>query len=335
MAARLGESWCAARLANVPGNGQAPIGVDVSVPNVARMYDFYLGGKDNFAADRVAAEKVLAVVPGLRRGILENRRFLRRVVRYLAAEAGVSQFLDIGVGLPTQGAVHEVAREVNPAARTVYVDNDPVVVSHGQALLSLADQSIMVDGDLRDPAALLALPQVQAHLDFTRPVAVLLFAVLHFVSGDDDPAGITAALRDAIPPGSYLAVSHIGSDFFPGTAAMDRAVTVYRQANEHVFPRSRTEILGFFDGLELVDPGLVPKHEWRPVLGETAGQTPNISWGGVGRKLPASPSQHPPIRRGQRQSVAEAGLAHSSRSRTPWRPHDSSASAITADPARR
>ena len=229
--------------------------------------------------------KTLAVVPGLRRGILENRRFLRRVVRYLAAEAGVSQFLDIGVGLPTQGAVHEVAREANLAARTVYVDYDPVVVSHGQALLTTADQSIMVTADLRAPAALLALPQVRAHLDFTRPVAVLLFAVLHFISGDDDPAGIVAVVRDAIPPGSYLAVSHIGSDFFPGLAAMDRAVSVYQQANEHVFPRSKPEILSFFDGLELVDPGLVPKHEWRPVLGETASQTPNISWGGVARKL--------------------------------------------------
>ena len=269
------------------GSGQTPAGVDVSVPNVARMYDYYLGGKDDFAVDRVAAERVLAVVPGLRRGVLENRRFLRRVVRYLAAEAGIGQFLDIGVGLPTQGAVHEVAREVNPAARTVYVDYDPVVVSHGQALLTMADQSIMVTADLRDPAALLALPQVRAHLDFSRPVAVLLFAVLHFIAGDDGPAGIVAVLRDATGPGSYLAVSHIGSDFFPGQAAMDQAIAVYQQANEHVFPRSRTEILGFFDGLELVHPGLVPKHEWHPALSETASQTPNISWGGVARKLRA------------------------------------------------
>lgn len=289
------------------GSGQAPIGVDVTVPNVARMYDYYLGGKDNFAADRAAAERTLAVVPGLRRGILENRRFLRRVVRYLAAEAGVSQFLDIGVGLPTQGAVHEVAREANPAARTVYVDNDPVVVSHGQALLTLAHQSVMVNADLRDPAALLALPQVRAHLDFTRPVAVLLFAVLHFVSGDDDPAAIVAVVRDAIPAGSYLAISHIGSEFFPDSTAMDRAVTAYRRANEHVFPRSKTEILGFFDGLELVDPGLVPKHEWRPVLGETVGQTPNISWGGVGRKLPAPSPSRPAFTQRYLDTVRHAG----------------------------
>jgi len=140
------------------------------------------GGKDNFESDRVAAEKVLALVPGLRRSVLENRRFLRRVVRFQAAEAGVSQFLDVGVGLPTQGAVHEVASEVNPGARVVYVDYDPVVVSHGRALLAVSDLSIMVQGDLRRPADLLAMPEVRAHLDFSRPVAIGLLAVLHFVS---------------------------------------------------------------------------------------------------------------------------------------------------------
>jgi hypothetical protein len=248
------------------------------------MYDYYLGGKDNFEADRVAAEKVLALVPGLRRGILENRRFLRRVVRYLAAEADVVQFLDIGVGLPTQGAPHEVAREVNPAARTLYVDYDPVVVRHGQALLTTGEHSIMVQADVRDPVGLLAMPEVRAHLDFGSPVAVLLLAILHFVS-DEDLAGIVTSLRDGIASGSYLAISHIGTDFFPDKTAMDRAVAVYEQASERVFPRGKAEIAAFFDGFELVEPGLVPKHEWRPVLGEAASQTPNISWGAVGRKL--------------------------------------------------
>ena len=153
------------------------------------MYDYYLGGKDNFEADRIAAEKVLALVPGLRRAAVENRRFLRRVVRFLAAEAGVSQFLDIGVGLPTQGAVHEVAREVNPDVRVVYVDYDPVVVSHGQALLAVSDLSIMVHGDLRRPGDLLAKPEIRAHLDFSRPVAIGLFAIVHFLPDADDPAG--------------------------------------------------------------------------------------------------------------------------------------------------
>jgi hypothetical protein len=252
---------------------------DITRPNVARMYDYYLGGKDSFRADRVAAEEILALIPGLRQATLENRRFLRRVVRFLA-EAGIDQFLDIGVGLPTQGAVHDVVLRVNPDARILYVDNDPVVVRHGQALLTEAGRSLMVQGDLRRPAELLAHP----HLDFGRPVAILLFAILHFVADEEDPAGIVACLRDGAAPGSYLAISHIGTDFFPDKAALRRAVAVYEQASERVWPRGRDEILAMFGGFDLLDPGLVPKHEWRPVNQETAGQTPNIQWGGVARK---------------------------------------------------
>ena len=250
------------------------------------MYDYYLGGKDNFEPDRIAAEKVLALAPGLRRAAVENRRFLRRVVRFLAAEVGVSQFLDIGVELPTQGAVHEVAREVNPEVRVVYVDYDPVVVSHGQALLAVTDLSIMVHGDLRRPAELLAKPEVRAHLDFGQPVVIGLFAILHFLRDADDPAGIVACLRDAVAPGSYLAISHIGTDFFPDKAALAEAVAVavYERASERVWPRSRDQILSFFDGFELLEPGLVPKHQWRPVTGKAAAGTPNIQWGAVGRK---------------------------------------------------
>jgi SAM-dependent methyltransferase len=262
---------------------QAPPGLDVTVPNVARMYDYYLGGKDNFEADRVAAEKVLALVPGLRRSAVENRRFLRRVVRYLAGEAGIDQFLDIGVGLPTQGAVHEVAHEVNPAARIVYADYDPVVIAHGQALLAVKDKSVMVQADLRQAAGILAMPEVTAHLDLTRPVAITLFAILHFIADDMDPAGIIASLRDAVAPGSYLAFSHIGSDFFPDKQALAKAVEVYEKASERVWPRGRDEILGFFDGFDLLEPGLVPKHDWRPVTSVAPG-TPTIQWGGVGRR---------------------------------------------------
>jgi hypothetical protein len=247
------------------------------------MYDYYLGGKDNFEADRIAAEKVLALVPGLRRSAVENRRFLRRVVRYLAGEAGIDQFLDIGVGLPTQGAVHEVAHEVNPKARIAYADYDPVVIAHGQALLAVRDQSIMVQADLRDAAGILAMPEVTAHLDVSKPVAITLFAVLHFIADDADPAGIVARLRDAVAPGSYLALTHIGSDFFPDKQAMAKAVAVYEKASERVWPRDRDEILGFFDGFDLLEPGLVPKHEWRPVT-SVAPQTPTIQWGGVGRR---------------------------------------------------
>ena len=269
----------------VTGKQEPAPGLDVTAPNVARMYDYYLGGKDNFEADRIAAEKVLALVPGLRRSAVENRRFLRRVVRFLAAEAGVTQFLDIGVGLPTQGAVHEVALEINPGARVVYADYDPVVVSHGQTLLTVADLSIMVRGDVRRPDDLLAMPEVPAHLDFGKPIAIVLFAVMHFVPDTDNPAGIVACLRDAIAPGSYLALSHIGTEFFPDKQALAQAVAVYERASERVWPRSWDQVLGFFDGFELLEPGLVPKHQWRPVADTAADGTPNIQWGGVGRKV--------------------------------------------------
>ena len=259
---------------------KAPLGVDVTTPNVARMYDYYLGGKDNFEADRVAAEEILRLIPGLPRSAQENRRFLRRVVRFLAEDAGIDQFLDIGVGLPTQGAVHQVALEVNPDARVLYADYDPVVVSHGQALLTAADRSVMVRGDLRHPADLLAHP----HLDFSRPVAVLLSAVLHFVPDDEDPAAIVARLHDGVVSGSYLMVSHIGTDFFPDKAELARAVAIYEQASERVWPRPRDQILRFFDGFDLLEPGLVPKHEWRPVTGQAARRTPNVQWGGLARK---------------------------------------------------
>ena len=263
---------------------RVPKGLDVSVPNVARMYDYFLGGKDNFEADRLAAEEVLALMPGQRRSALENRRFLRRVVRYLTAEAGVDQFLDIGVGLPTQGAVHEVAHEVNPEVRVGYVDYDSVVVRHGEALLVKRDLSVVVEADLRRPGELLADPVLRQHLDFGRPVAVILLAVLHFVAEESDPGSSVARLRDALVPGSYLVISHIGRELLPDQAAAERAMKVYERASEPILPRPRDRILGFFGDFELVEPGLVPKHQWRPVTGEAATVTGDISWGGVARK---------------------------------------------------
>jgi SAM-dependent methyltransferase len=248
------------------------------------MYDYYLGGKDNFEADRVAAERVLVLFPGLREGVQGHRRFLRRVVRFLAAEAGVTQFLDIGVGLPTQGAVHEIAQDVSPDTRVVYADYDPVVVAHGHALLEPDDRSIMVRADARRPVELVALPDVRAHLDFAQPVAIILFATLHFIADKDDPAGIVAQLRDTVAPGSYLAVAHIGAEFFPDKKALARAVQVYQSASEPIWPRSREQLLGLFDGFELLEPGVVAKDEWRPEPGEAAADTPNIEWGAVGRK---------------------------------------------------
>ena len=256
----------------------------MSRPNVARMYDYFLGGKDNFAADRAAADKVLALVPAVRRTVVENRRFLRRAVRFLAGEEGIGQFLDIGVGLPTQGAVHEVAQEVNPQARVVYVDYDPVVVSHGKALLAKPDRSIVVQADLRRPAALLSLPAVREHLDFSRPVALLLVAILHFVSDDDDPRGIVAALSDTLAPGSYLVLSHVSNDRFADEEAAERVRELYAKSSEPLWARSREQILRFFDGFELVEPGLVRPCEWRPVTGEAAAGIADFGWGGVGRR---------------------------------------------------
>ena len=182
--------------------------IDTSTANVARIYDYWLGGKDNFEADRVAAEKVLTQMPGQRRSAVENRRFLRRAVRFLTAEAGIDQFLDIGVGLPTQGAVHEVAHEINPRSHVAYVDYDPVVVAHGNALLATPDQSVVVQADIRRPDELLANPVIRGHLDFGRPVAILLLAIMHFVTDEDDPAAVAASLRDAAGAGQLPGADH-------------------------------------------------------------------------------------------------------------------------------
>ena len=259
--------------------------IDTSTANVARMYDYYLGGKDNFEADRVAAEKVLAQMPGQRRSALENRRFLRRAVRFLTAEAGIDQFLDIGVGLPTQGAVHEVAHEINPRSRVAYVDYDPVVVAHGNALLATPDQSVVVTEDIRRPGELLANPVIRRHLDFDRPVAVLVLAIFHFVPDEDDPAAITACLREALAPGSYLVLTHVCRELLPDKTAAARAKDVYQQAGQPIQARTTEEIRGFFGDFELVEPGLVPKHAWRQETDAPVQDPSDISLGAVARKI--------------------------------------------------
>jgi hypothetical protein len=273
-----GMQWTKAEPGHVSPN------IDTSTANVARMYDYYLGGKDNFEADRVAAEKVLAQMPGQRRSALENRRFLRRAVGFLTAEAGIDQFLDIGVGLPTQGAVHEVAHEINPRSRVVYVDHDPVVVAHGNALLATPDQSVVVAEDIRRPRELLANPVIRGHLDFGRPVAVLVLAIFHFVPDEDDPAAITACLREALAPGSYLVLTHVCRELLPDKAAAARAKDVYQKAGQPIQARSTEEIRGFFGDFELVEPGLVPKHAWRHA-GAAVEDPSDISLGGVARKI--------------------------------------------------
>jgi SAM-dependent methyltransferase len=253
---------------------RVPRGLDTSVPNVARMYDYYLGGKDNFAADRMAAEEIVRLVPAIRTQAIENRKFLQLAVRYLTAQAGIDQFLDIGVGLPTQGAVHNVAHEANPQARVAYVDYDPVVISHASALLAQPGSSVAVLGDLREPAALLDNPVIRNHLDFTRPVAVILVAILHFVSDDDDPAAIIATIRNALAPGSYLVISHAVRGRVPDRKAAGRALEIYHQSGQRAYPRAEAEITGLLDGFELISPEVMAPYAWLPERGVAASTSP-------------------------------------------------------------
>ncbi|MGH3318571.1 MAG: SAM-dependent methyltransferase [Streptosporangiaceae bacterium] len=244
-----------------PGNAAPRDRVDVRTPNVARMYDYYLGGKDNFAADRETAAKMLETVPEARVVARENRAFLGRAVRFLAGEAGIRQFVDIGTGLPTQENTHEVAQAARPDSRVVYVDNDGVVLIHARALLATDSQTVVVEGDMRDPAEILAEPGLRAHIDLDQPVAVLLVSVLHFVPDDADAARIIATIRDAIAPGSYLVLSH-GTTFVEEKAG--GLTQVYDRATSSITLRSRDQLLRLFDGFELVDPGLVVLQDWRP-----------------------------------------------------------------------
>ncbi|WP_250562708.1 SAM-dependent methyltransferase [Sphaerisporangium fuscum] len=236
-------------------------GFDPNVPNAARMYDYFLGGKDNLPVDREAAEQVLRYVPGIPLGIRENREFLIRAVRFLA-EQGIRQFLDIGAGLPTQRNVHQVAAEYAPGARTVYVDNDPQVLAHARALLQDSPQVRVIQADLRRPEEILDDPEVREHLDFDQPVAVLLLAILHFIPDSDDPAGVVGRIRRSLAPGSYMAISHVAVDENPQAARpVER---VYDNASAQFVGRVSSEVAPFFDGLELVEPGMVNLHEWRP-----------------------------------------------------------------------
>ena len=234
------------------------------VPHPARVYDYLLGGKDNYAADRDAAAQGLQRNPHSRIPPRTNREFLRRAVHYLAAEAGIRQFLDIGTGLPTSPNVHEIAQAVDPTARVVYVDNDPIVLAHARALLTSSAQgrTRYVDADLRDPHAILAAPELRATLDLTQPVALLLIAILHFVGDDDQPHRIVGELVEALPPGSYLALSHLTGDFDPTAWAGVSAVYAAKGVTMQVRPRPTIE--GFFTGLHLVEPGLQVVTGWRP-----------------------------------------------------------------------
>ena len=244
------------------------------------MYDYWLGGKDNFAADRMAAEEAVAAYPGMVQLARANRALLRRMVRYLAGEAGIRQFLDIGTGIPTAGNTHEVAQEVDPGCRVVYVDYDPVVLSHARALLTSSPEGVTdyIDADLREPGAI--LEKAARTLDFTKPVAVTMLAVLHAIGDDEDPYGIVAQVMGAVPSGSYLAISHLASDI--ETEQMDQARDrVNRISYQQYTHRSHAGVLRFFDGLAMVEPGLVEVRHWRPGIVSNR-ITPG--WCGMGRK---------------------------------------------------
>jgi hypothetical protein len=259
-------------------------GIDTSRPHPARMYDYFIGGKDNFAADRETAEKMLAAQPGARTGARENRAFLGRAVRYLVEEAGIRQFLDIGTGLPTTNSVHEVAQAIDPAARVVYADNDPLVLAHARALLrsSAEGRTAYIQADLRDPAAILGDPVVRETLDFSQPVALMLVAVLHFIPDEDNPAEILATLLDALPSGSYLVASHSTAEHAP----RDTMSAAYRSGGVTLRLRDADEFADLaFTGLQVVPPGVVLVSEWRP---ENDGSRPLAAevatYGAVGYK---------------------------------------------------
>jgi SAM-dependent methyltransferase len=243
--------------------GRLP-GFDAATPNVARMYDFMLGGKDNYACDREAVGKLTQMAPEAPLRARQNREFLGRAVRYVASQ-GVSQFLDVGAGLPTQDNVHQVASVVAPDARTVYVDNDPVVLAHARALLSTSPGTVVVAGDVREPAGILGDPQTRGLLDFSRPVCVLLVAVLHFVPDSDGPDRIVAAFRDALAPGSYLILSHASMDGAPPVEAarLGDAEAVYDRATAPLIMRDTKQVTALLDGFSVVDPGIVHVTDWR------------------------------------------------------------------------
>ncbi|GAA3602311.1 SAM-dependent methyltransferase [Nonomuraea rosea] len=240
---------------------RVPKGINPSIPNSARMYDYYLGGKDNFAADREAAKKIMALGPS-REICLANRRFLGRAVRYVAKQ-GIDQFLDLGTGLPNQNNIHEVARQVHPAANVVYVDYDPVVIVHARALLAGTDSNItIVHADVREPAAILDDPETQRLIDFSKPVGVVFLGVLHCLTDRDDPWGVVAAFRERMASGSALVISHLTDDAHPevGVAARE----VYEDADAPLIHRSQSQVEHMFDGFDLLDPGVTHVADWRP-----------------------------------------------------------------------
>jgi hypothetical protein len=271
------------------------------IPSTARMYDYFLGGKDNYPADRAAAERAIASMPNgvVRTAAVQNRKFLMRAVRHLTADLGIRQFLDIGTGLPTMNSVHQVAQSIAPDSRVVYVDHDPIVLAHSRNLLHGNERATIIRQDLRNPAGILADPELRTLLDFRRPVAVLVVAVLHFISAAEDPYGAVEALMDPMPTGSYLVISHVTADSY---AQVADAAQEYRHATSTAHTRTKAQVAEFFTGHDLTDPGeLVWASRWRcdmdgpeddPEVAVNPGRS--LSWCGVGRKTgPARPGALP------------------------------------------
>ena len=265
----------------VPDDAMSSREVDTSVPHIARIYDFWLGGKDNFEVDRAAGKRAAEANPALYEGVRGNRAFLARSVRYLAGEAGVTQFLDLGTGIPAANNTHEVAHAVAPGSHVVYVDNDPIVLAHARALLTGVDgETAYLDADIRDIGKV--LEAAARTLDFSRPVGVMMIAVLHCLTDEDDPWGVVREVMRAVPPGSYLALTHPGNDFHPEAADAMLAKLNPMMPQKITF-RSREQVLRFFDGLELVEPGLIRAPEWRPDSPDDTAN-PAEMWAGVARK---------------------------------------------------
>ena len=263
-------------------NRDEPPPFDTSVAHVARVYNYWLGGKDFFPADRAAGEQAIKAFPDIVLSARANRAFLARAVSFLAGEAGIRQFLDIGTGIPSANNTHEVAQSVAPESRIVYVDNDPVVLTHARALLASdpAGTTDYIDADLREPERILAgAAQV---LDFSRPVAVMLMAILQHVSDEDDPYRVVGTLLDAVPSGSFLALSHPAKDI-DAEAMAKMADSLNKMMAEKVTFRDRAAVARFFDGLELVEPGMVQASKWRPTS-ESEAASPAALWAGVARK---------------------------------------------------
>jgi S-adenosyl methyltransferase len=256
--------------------------IDPSVAHIARVQNYWLGGKDHFEADRIAGDEVITLLPDTVASVRNNRAFLGRTVRFLAGEAGIRQFLDIGTGIPTASNTHEVAQALAPESKIVYVDNDPMVLAHARALLTSRPegQCAYIDADIREPEKI--LNTAAEVLDFTEPLAIVLMAVLQFVPDEDDPHGLVRRLVAAMPAGSYLAISHPAADI--QAAAMASATTRLNELMaQRAKPRSKDEVTAFFDGLDLVEPGVIRCPEWRPDRPEDAAGKSTM-WSGVAKK---------------------------------------------------